>query len=228
MNDHRSSSFQAIEKITPGGVRSVFTTTDLEGPDGLAFDSVGDMYVANQATGFGGKVLKFTPDGADSVVHSSLNTPVAVAFDSPGNLYTLQANGVIWRTPPGGSRAFFVQAPFYSFCMAFDTSGDLFVSSYNDNSIKRFSPAGVETTFATGLSQPMGIAFDSLGNLYAANGGNNTIDRFAPDGTRTLFATTDAAPHGLAITVPEPASVGVMSAAALLAVISLGCRRGQG
>jgi len=215
----------SIMKFTPAGVGSVFATAFLAGPDGLAFDSAGNLLVADQVGNFTGKVLKFTPDGAASVVYNDLNTPVAVAFDTAGNLYTLQANGKIWKTPPGGARSSFVQAPYYSFSMAFDSAGDLFVSSYNDNSIRRFTPGGAESTFATGLNQPMGIAFDSAGNLYAANWGNNTIERFTSGGDRSVFATTSGGPAELAITVPEPVSVGVMGVAALLAAVGLGRRR---
>jgi DNA-binding beta-propeller fold protein YncE len=39
-----------IEKFTPGGVASVFASTGLHNPIGLAFDSAGNLYVALEAT----------------------------------------------------------------------------------------------------------------------------------------------------------------------------------
>src|ERR1700720_3288664 len=38
----------------------------------------------------------------------------------------------------------------------------------DDGSISEYTPAGVQTTFASGIPQPRGLAFDSMGNLYAA------------------------------------------------------------
>jgi sugar lactone lactonase YvrE len=68
--------------------------------------------------------------------------------------------------------------------MAFDSSGILYVADLVRNTVRRFSPAGVELSpFATtGLDTPLGIAFDSSGNLYVANSGNDTIRRFSPTG----------------------------------------------
>ena len=36
-----------IEQFTPGGVGSVFANTGLSAPQGLAFDSAGNLYAAN-------------------------------------------------------------------------------------------------------------------------------------------------------------------------------------
>ena len=47
-----------IEKFTPGGVGSVFATTGLNGPIGLAFDSAGNLYAANASNN---TIEKFTP-----------------------------------------------------------------------------------------------------------------------------------------------------------------------
>jgi glucose/arabinose dehydrogenase len=49
----------------------------------------------------------------------------------------------------------------------------------------------MESTFATGLTNPRGLAFDRDGNLFVAEippstGGD--ILKFTPDGNRTVFA----------------------------------------
>ena len=80
-----------IEKFDTNGVASVFATDDgsgniLNGPEGLAFDTSSNLYVAND----GGFISKFSPNGTflgqfgDS---SYLDSPVGVAFDKTGNLY---------------------------------------------------------------------------------------------------------------------------------------------
>ena len=75
---------------------------------------------------------------------------------------------------------------------------NLFVSDGYSNSgnIYKFTPDGVQSTFASGLSGLRGLAFDSAGNLFVSDstaglGGsiNGTIYKFTPDGVRTTFAS---------------------------------------
>jgi DNA-binding beta-propeller fold protein YncE len=79
--------------------------------------------------------------------------------------------------------------------MAFDRSGNLFVS--RDDSIFKFTPDGIRSTFGSGLKSPFGLAFDKDGNLFAADKGAHAILKFTPDGSKSTFAT-DITPAGLA------------------------------
>ena len=67
-------------KFTPGGVGSVFASTGLSTPTGLAFDASDNLYVAN----FGNSTIaKFTPGGVGSVfANTGLLNPVNLAFDN--------------------------------------------------------------------------------------------------------------------------------------------------
>jgi DNA-binding beta-propeller fold protein YncE len=75
------------------------------------------------------------------------------------------------------------------FGVAFDKSGDLYVSLYQDNVIRKFSPSGVDLgVFASAnLNNPAGIAFDARGNLYVDNYADSSrpgyIEEFSPTGT---------------------------------------------
>ena len=51
--------------------------------------------------------------------------------------------------------------------MVFDSSGNLFVSNGEANSIKKITPSGVKTTFATDLDVD-GMAVDAFGNLFVS------------------------------------------------------------
>src|SRR4051812_8076913 len=78
-------SNSTIEKFTSGGVGSVFASSGLSGPGGLAFDSAGNLFAAN---GTSNTIEKFTPGGLGSLFTSSgLNLPLGLAFDAAGNLY---------------------------------------------------------------------------------------------------------------------------------------------
>ena len=94
----------SIETITPGGTTSVFAS-GLNYPYGMAFDSAGNLYVANA---LGNSIEKFTPGGASSVFASGLNIPIGLAFDASGNLYvTDSGDGTIVKFTPGGSGSVF-------------------------------------------------------------------------------------------------------------------------
>ncbi len=68
---------------------------------GLAFDSMGNLYVDDYIAG---KVERFTPGGSDLGVYiSGLNTPWGLAFDSSDTLYVANYGaGQVLKAAPGG------------------------------------------------------------------------------------------------------------------------------
>jgi hypothetical protein len=75
-----------ILKFTPDGVGSVFGSTGLNGPEGLVFDSAGNLYAESA---FNHTILKFTPDGVGSVFASTgLSSPtwIAIQVAEPSSL----------------------------------------------------------------------------------------------------------------------------------------------
>ena len=85
--------------------------------------------------------------------------------------------------------------------IAFDSSGNLYSTNYDANSVSEVSPAGVVlTTFITGFNVPRPLAFDSSGNLYVGNepaGNAGTITKITPSGTITTFASGVGYPFDL-------------------------------
>ena len=89
----------------------------------------------------------------------------------------------------------------YPYGLAFDTSGNLYCSNTNNNTISKILPNGTVSEFvSSGLSGPSGLAFDSIGNLYCANynGNNSTISKILPNRTVSTFASGLNYPDGLA------------------------------
>ncbi len=145
-------------------------------PSGVAVDSAGNVYVADNANS---TIRKVTPAGvvttlAGSAGSSGTNDGVgsAARFSSP--------NGV-----------------------AVDSAGNVYVADTGNQTIRKVTPAGVVTTLAgspgqtgssdgTGssakFSQPFGVAVDSAGNVYVADYYNDTIRKVTPAGVVTTLA----------------------------------------
>jgi sugar lactone lactonase YvrE len=86
--------------------------------------------------------------------------------------------------------------------LAVDRSGNLYVSDQSDNTVRKISPAGANTTFAGGgsagpvagpatasqLDQPTNLAVDSQDNLYIADTGNGVVEKVTTAGTLSIVA----------------------------------------
>ena len=205
--------------------------------EGLALDAAGNVYVMgtdiNSPTAEG-TIFKFTASGERIVFGSVPGTPDAtqanwgLAFDSAGNLYAADGNAqTIYEFAPNGTRTVFVGPSAFEpgespVGLAFDSSGNLFVSieTFSDpgaDSIVYFSPTGVKSPFATGLTFPRGLAFDSSGNLFVAEANpppDGDILEFAPDGSELHRFCLRLRPPGIPH-LRAPAITGLARAAAL-------------
>jgi hypothetical protein len=223
----------SIFQYTPAGIQSTFAS-NLDTPRGLAFDSAGNLFVAttsivNQVTGdVQGTLLKFTPDGMPPTTFATFDLNFflqSVVFDSAGNIFVMaQSNSnannpnppsnppsTIYKVTPDGAVTIFGNNPGFSHGLAFDSAGNLFAADLGDQTIFKYTPAGVQSVFVTGSPAfnstqgegPVGLAFDSSGNLFVStvdNNGNGAIHKFTLDGTgSTLYTGLTNEPRGIAV-----------------------------
>ena len=168
-------------------------------PQGLAFDTSGNLYVA---LGDANAIDKVAPDGTvTTFADSGLDNPFGLAFDAQGNLYAANLyGGTISKITPQGAISTFASGLDAPAGLAFDASGNLYVSLIS--SVVEITPAGAMSTVASGFNNPAGaLAFDADGNLFVAVGSASTIDEITPSGAVSVFADSSQGidnPVGLA------------------------------
>ena len=181
------TSSQRIRKITPAGVVTTLagsgvagfadgtgTAAQFYGPESVAVDSSGTVYVADRVNQ---RIRKITPAGV---------------------VTTLAGSGVAGYADGTGTAAEFINPQG----VAVDPSGTVYVADTNNHRIRKITPAGVVTTLAgsgtygfaegTGgsaqFNYPNSVAVDSSGTVYVADLGNNRIRKITPAGAVTTLA----------------------------------------
>lgn len=107
-----------IYKFAAGGVRSTFAT-GLSGPDGLAFDSNGNLFEADWGSGY---IYEIAPGGSRSIFAIGLDKPNGLAFDDNDNLFVSDDSDTVYEFTPGGSRSIFVTGTTNMDGIAFEPS----------------------------------------------------------------------------------------------------------
>jgi len=196
------------------GVNGSALNIPLEGPTGVTFGSDGTLYFAEfqggrvrkvdasgNMTTIAGGGTKLLSGEKGHALDSVLMGPATILFDGRGNLFiaeqlgnrirkvnkkgtitTIAGNGDIG--PVRDCVAATQSAVFGPNGLAFDSHGNLFVSEFMGNRIRKISPDGIITTVAgTGkagsdgdggpalsasLNAPTGLAIDADGNVFVA------------------------------------------------------------
>ncbi len=176
-----------IRRVTTAGVVTLFagsttgasgtatgtgTAARFTGPNGIAVDAAGNLYVADQNNN---QIKKITLAGVVTLVAGS---PTAATGSADG-----VSTAATFSAPRG---------------ITVDASGNLFITDSNNNTIRLITPSGLVTTFAgtagvggytdaVGTAAlfnfPRGLDFDpSTGNLYVADYTNNVIRKIITTG----------------------------------------------
>jgi uncharacterized protein (TIGR03437 family) len=154
------------------------TGAQLQDPQGLAIDSAGNLYIADNRNNRVRKVntagIISTVAGNGAVVASgdhgqataaTVPGPTGLAFDAAGNLYISEDGTDIRKVDPTG----------------------IITTVAGQNKNRGFSGDGGPATSAT-LRSPIGVAVDSSGNLYIADSENGRIRKVNAAGIITTYA----------------------------------------
>ncbi len=172
------------EPVTNSSSAGVTLTSGLSNPVGAAFDSAGNLYVANYTNSVTVYTSPFGNSSAPSVtITNGIGGPQDAAFDSAGNLYVSNNDSntlSIYNPPFSNSSAPSVTLTgtnglFLPQDIAFDANGNLYVANRGGNVTVYHQPitnaSAPSVTISNGVHGARGLAFDASGNLYVANCG---------------------------------------------------------
>jgi sugar lactone lactonase YvrE len=164
------------------------TSSELNGPSGVAVDAAGNVYIADA----GNSVIRKVSNGVITTIagtgmpgyfgdygpatEAMLYQPSGVAVDAAGNLYIADSGNNVIRKVSNGVIT----------TMAGNGYGAL---DYETDSYLRFGGYTGDNGPATSaeLNWPSGVAVDAAGNLYIADTGNNVV-RKVSSGVITTIA----------------------------------------
>ena len=189
-----NSITSSVTELNSAGVRATlnpFSGAGIQGPGLLAFDGLGNVWVANS----GPTVSKLSANGAP-LSTPAFNTggsgsPSALALDTSGNAWIADSggNGI---TVLSNSGAPIPGSPYTGggingpFAIAIDSSGGAWIANRLGSSLSRLTsfgdPVAGSPYYGAGLNAPIDMAVDGLGNVWLVNSGSNTISEFLSNG----------------------------------------------
>jgi len=218
----------------PGGDNGPAAIAQIVNPQGLVVGAAGNLYISDAGnyrirevsngtiatvagTGTGGYPVDNSPATA-----TQLACPAGLALDSSGNLYVADpvsslvykisdgvitifaGNGTVGHGATGDNGPATAARLINPTYLALDSDGDLYISDYGTQSVRKVSSGIITTVAGTGtqgfsgdngpatsaeLSNPAGIAVDSTGPLYIADTSNARIRAVSKGVITTVVGT---------------------------------------
>ncbi len=176
--DGTISTFAGINEAGYAGDGALANAANLTNPEDVAIDSSGNVYIAD--TG---------------------NAVIREVTASDGNIGTFAGTDTEGHTGDGGKA--YLAAVDEPQGIAVDSSGNLYISEFGDNQIRKVTSDVITTIAGTNvfgfagdggaatkaeLANPWGIAVDSGGNVYVADLWNYRIRKISSSGTISTVA----------------------------------------
>jgi len=160
------------------GPGTTLVSSGLNGPNGVAVDILGDVYIAdtgNQA------IKEWSPSTqlVTTLVSSGLSSPTGVAVDGSGNVYIADSgNDAVyeWNAATQLMTTLVSGFPLSSPSgVAVDKFGNVYIADSSGIYELSASALLVAPLVSSGLSSPTGVAVDGSGNVYIADSGNDAV-----------------------------------------------------
>ncbi|WP_437918745.1 DUF6443 domain-containing protein [Sphingobacterium sp. LRF_L2] len=234
-----------IRKITPAGVVTTFagsgsigsangtgTAASFNYPMGLAFDASGNLYVADA---YNHKIRKITTAGVVTTVAGSgtaglldgtllnarFNYPIALSFDSNGDLYVADRTNNAVRRISGndvttiaggtsGNQDGIGTAAKFQVNNLIVNKGNIYFVDQTNSGLKFLSPSGKVTTISTSgmFTNPFGLSIGPDGKYYLTENAVNQIKKVT---IQAAYTISPALPTGLTFDISTGRITGKVS-----------------
>lgn len=199
-----------ISKYHPGNGTVTTVVTNRGAVYGIAVDTAGNIFYAQDSASGAGRVVWRTSSGSEQTIITNLTNPRQLATDTAGNLYVVIEAGQIlkWTKSTGLTTTLLDQAQMLGLPqgVAVTSDGRIYFSTYATVGVKGTELAqgkvwvretnGAVRVIAGGISRGRGLALDDKGNLYVAaeanvwdNGNSGVLIQIATNGVVTRVAS---------------------------------------
>lgn len=163
----------------------------LNGPTSVAFDSNGNLYIADTGNA---SIRVVTPGGMMRPVSTgTLVAPAYMMFDAAGDLYIADP-AAIYKVTGLGVITTMLGGLTSPRGMAMDANGNFYFSEPGLQQVWMVTPSGAHSQVAAGLwISPQGIAVDASGNLLVADSGLGKVVSINTYGQVVAIAGTGTA-----------------------------------
>lgn len=203
--------------FTAGSVDGTGNAARFTGPIGITIDGTSNTIFVTEWVN--NTIRKITPAGTVTTLcglagvsgsvdavgsNARFNTPIGIVADGTSNTLLISefGNNDIRRVTYDGACSTWVGASGIPGStdsvpvtfngpsgVARDSSGNFFVADWFAGVIRKITPGGLVSTFASGLgNNPYGIDTDAAGNVYVAVQSSHVIQKISPTGTVTPLA----------------------------------------
>jgi len=191
--DLQGNVVRLYDPNTPNPTPEGSITDGIVGPQGLAVDSKGALYVSNVGS-TQGAITVYSPGKSKPRLTIPTTGYYGIAVDSKGDIFATSVGGAVYGYKPGAKKPFETIGGFSnSVGIAVDSKNNVWVA--DDSASKVYIiPAGtkqVKDAGLIGLNGPVGISFGTKDVLYVGNFGSYDIKVYPYGSKKPSYSITD-------------------------------------
>lgn len=201
------SETNRVRKVTPAGILTTYaggsaagyagdggaaTAALLDQPEGLAFDSQGNLYVADgDVMNFPSRIRMITPAGVITTIAGGGSTTPANGV-APLSMNLAYASGLA----VGANNTLYIFAPKNGYLLKIANGAVTLITSTGAGTFASNLPAINAYVLGLGYYDNSGIALDAAGNLYVADSRDGHLCKISTSGLLTSIAGNDQYSYG--------------------------------